>query len=181
MDDYISKPLRLEKLVAALKKVPPLVSTACLEFDSIDASGRITEPIDPQIRQASMEESIASTVQPGAADASNVLDIEALKLYFEPLGGIESDAFESVRDLFWTEAEELKATLLKAIAEKDPEKIEFAAHSLKSSSASLGAISLSSFCLELEQSGRAKIEIQPEKGEQLQVEIKKFKDALAEV
>ena len=57
--------------------------------------------------------------------------------------------------VFLDDALKLLADLREAADQGDPERLQRAAHTLKSSSASLGAMTLSALCKELEAMGRA--------------------------
>ncbi|MDA0266940.1 MAG: Hpt domain-containing protein [Cyanobacteria bacterium] len=177
MDYHTSTLLHPEKLFGTLKKVPASTFISPSDLNTMDKLELTIEPTDDS--GESPARVTDSTAQPVETSEGKVIDMDALTIYFEPLGGIGSEIFASIRDLFLAEAEELMATILKAIAEQDPEQVEFAAHSLKSSSASLGATSLPTLCMKLEQSGCAKAIIQPEKGAQLQAEMEKLKKALS--
>jgi HPt (histidine-containing phosphotransfer) domain-containing protein len=69
--------------------------------------------------------------------------------------GGEDDLFTELVALFVEDAERLVGELQAALAEGDAHRLERCAHTLKSSSASLGAVRLSAICFELEKRGRA--------------------------
>ena len=65
------------------------------------------------------------------------------------------DIFANIIGLYLDKSPELLQTMQTAIAERDAESLRDAAHTLKSSSANVGALILSALCKELEDMGRA--------------------------
>ena len=65
------------------------------------------------------------------------------------------DVLQRVANLYIKESAALLERLSQAVARGDAEEVRLAAHSLKSSSANLGALRLSAMCRDLEQKGRA--------------------------
>jgi len=123
MDDYISKPIRMERLVKVLGKCRPVVSDLNL--------GAAAAPKDG-----------------GNGKSSPVLDpgvIEGLR---------EIEALEEVVEMYLESAPELLQTIDAALKQADAAALKQAAHSLKSTSGTLGAFGLSELCLELEMIGR---------------------------
>ncbi len=106
------------------------------------------------------------------------LDGSVLASTLAALGGSESEAFSNVREIFITEASTLVDQLVKAIQIGDYEQIEFNAHSLKSSSASLGGVVLQNLCQALEKLGRQKETINPGLTDELKLAFSHFKAAL---
>jgi HPt (histidine-containing phosphotransfer) domain-containing protein len=83
--------------------------------------------------------------------------------------------------LFLEDTPKLLADLRGAVVQKDAEGLERVAHSLKSSSATLGAMTLSTLCRELEVMGRAgTLEGAVEKVAQVEAEYERVKAALEE-
>jgi CheY-like chemotaxis protein/HPt (histidine-containing phosphotransfer) domain-containing protein len=119
MDDYLSKPIRVNELVMAL------THSATIET----AGGeKVSESsvIDP----AAYEELVAST-------------------------GGDPDFIRELIDTYLSDAPELFAQMRGALTSGDAETFRRAAHSLKSNSASLGALVLSAQAKELEFMGKA--------------------------
>jgi HPt (histidine-containing phosphotransfer) domain-containing protein len=71
------------------------------------------------------------------------------------LGGEGSDLLEQIVRLYFDTTPALMVRLKSALAASDLEEIRSAAHSLKSSSANLGARNLAQMCAALEASARA--------------------------
>ncbi len=82
-------------------------------------------------------------------------------------------------DLFLEEIPDQLADMQQAIAEQNSKTLTLAAHTLKSNSATLGAMTLSAICQELETAGhKAQVEIADEKITQFETEYQKVKVAL---
>jgi PAS domain S-box-containing protein len=118
MDDYISKPVRVEDLVAALERCAPL-----------------------QTRGA-----VVATA-PGETAA---VDREVLARLQAELGGGDPAIVVELIDLFLHDTSSLLADMRQALSDDDPCAVRRAAHTLKASSASLGAAPLAARCHELE-------------------------------
>jgi CheY-like chemotaxis protein/HPt (histidine-containing phosphotransfer) domain-containing protein len=119
MDDYLSKPIRVSELVAALTRSAPIKPVG---GESVSESA----VIDP----AAFDELVAST-------------------------GGEAAFIRELIDTYLSDAPELFAQMRSALAAADAETFRRAAHSLKSNSASLGALTLSALAKELEMMGKA--------------------------
>jgi len=143
MDDYVTKPVRPEELAAALLRCPhqhsnvgaepkiesqqPILLTLPaqpIENKVIDTSGKIKE-LNQQIR-AALESLVGDDEE---------LSAELIQTYLEGSTALTTD-------------------LQAAVTENNPKKMEHAAHSLKSSSASLGATQLAELAKQLEKQGR---------------------------
>ena len=115
MDDYVSKPIRIDELVTALLRVPRSPLTV-----------------------------------PSQQDADELLD--ALR---ETIGSQADNLLPELSDLFQAEAPRLLHTMHQAISEADHQQLAAAAHTLKSSAASLGSRDLPNLCERLETLGRS--------------------------
>ena len=67
----------------------------------------------------------------------------------------EESILARILELYLDESNSLCEKINKGIAECNPELVEEAAHSLKSSSANVGAQQVSGLCMELENSGKS--------------------------
>lgn len=84
----------------------------------------------------------------------SVLDLDVLEALRE-LGGPEDPSLlDELIDLFLDDAPKQIEGVESALAGRDIEGVERAAHTLKSSSANLGALGLSELCFDLERLGR---------------------------
>ncbi len=116
MNDYVSKPIRIDELVTALLRVP---------------RSRLTS------HPANRTQTNSST---------------ALR---ETIGNQADNLLPELSDLFQAEAPRLLHTMHQAISEADHQQLAAAAHTLKSSSASLGSRDLPNLCERLETLGRS--------------------------
>ncbi len=133
MDDYISKPVQFEELVAALRRAP-------------SAGGAVvpagTAPNTP-----------AQHPHPGTHPGfeqqhTTPIDHHVLQHYGTTLG------VEQWIDIFLAQAPELLAELRKSIAHHDTEGLYHTAHSFKPNCEMVGALQLASLCETLEHVGR---------------------------
>ena len=153
MDDYISKPLRVEELIEALGKCTPSLGD----------------------RQ---EETIRDRPQ-AVNDSEAILDAKALQALRDMLGEDARQLLSEVIDSYLEEAPQLLAAMKAAIDSGDGAALRLAAHTLKSSSATIGATRFSSLCKELEALGkRGSTSASPAWEQQLQQEYENVKRAL---
>ena len=157
MDDYVSKPIRIEVLVEALSKGRPLhvgreaskqPGPSSLEPET----GTVDKPEKDGPQAMNLVE-MPGEVSTLAADMA-VLDPAALNNLLSLLGGEFSYLVELV-DSFLEDAPLLLAELNQYVANKDPEGIRRIAHSLKSNGVDLGAIAFSEMCKDLEMIGKS--------------------------
>ncbi|MGF1459726.1 MAG: response regulator [Leptolyngbyaceae cyanobacterium] len=169
MDDYVSKPINLEKLISVLEKVQPKMTHSM--------------PSSPSPSETPAEQSLSQSSPLNTSDEfviateAQVLDQAVLADYLDPLGGIHSEAMETLRSIFLTESESLVDKVQQAIATHDFQQLEIAAHSLKSSSAVFGAARVSQLCVALEKAGRDQSPISSTEGERLRHELSQFHTA----
>lgn len=123
MDDYISKPIRIEQVQEMLQKWSQGIETAVTEIE------RVTE-----------EE------KKSAIDPSIIAELQELN---------PSLPQKMVQRFLAEDAPMAIAQLKQAIQENNSSAMSKAAHSLKGSSALLGAQELSQLCLDLEKKGKA--------------------------
>lgn len=150
MDDYVSKPIRVEQLIAALKKCTPKNQKIEVEEDNPCA------PIDPP---------------------PPILDSKALDK-LKDIAGDES-FFKELIASFLSTSPQLIADMHHALEQGDAAKVKRAAHTLKSGSADFGAMKLSEFCKELEMLGKSgEIEGASQLIKQIETEYNRVKSAL---
>jgi CheY-like chemotaxis protein/HPt (histidine-containing phosphotransfer) domain-containing protein len=125
MDDYLSKPFTLEALRATLARW-----------------------LSPQAAAAS-----ASPERPEAPRLDS-LDRKALDILRSLRKGGTPDLLHKVLHLYLTNAPQLLDTMRVAVAHSDALALQQAAHSLKSSSANVGALQLAAFSKEMEALGK---------------------------
>lgn len=131
MDDYISKPIRVEALVQALSQCQP----------STNQSLTIQEQ-----RDDSIGDPLQSSNKP-------LVDPKALQL-LQSMIGDDAGALAELIDCYLTEVPKLLQVMSEAISQDDVMTLTRAAHTLKSSSALTGIVTLTELCEELEAIGR---------------------------
>jgi PAS domain S-box-containing protein len=159
MDDYLSKPIRVEELIRALGQCRPLP-------DSGQEKPRAAQSGDG-----------------GAGDSTTaaLLDAVALERLREMVGGDAQILIELI-DTFLEDGPHLLADMRQAVEREDVAGLRLAAHGLKSNSADFGATVLSELCRELEMMGKAGVlEGAFERLEQAEVEHERVRAALVEV
>lgn len=134
MDDYISKPVHIEELVAALERV----SSSQLPEKGTEFQEPSSDPREER-----------DTSQPSPIDQS-VLD------GFLAIMGQGDAAFELV-ELFFEDAPSMLEMMEHALRESNAREVSRAAHSLKTTSAQLGAMELSKISAEIETLARKKM------------------------
>jgi PAS domain S-box-containing protein len=125
MDDYISKPFTLQTLRASLERWLP----AGVEGAALPAAEEGTGAVGP-------------------VDAKALENIRALQAPGGP------NLLSRVIGLYLSGSPKLLEDLREAAVRRDADALRNASHTLKSSSANLGALSLSSLCKELETNAR---------------------------
>ena len=129
MNDYVSKPIRVEALIAALENSTP---------SSPDAPA---------------EEVELAAGEPGAASADDdVLDQDALNMLLEVVGG-EKELLVELIDSFLEEAPPLLSRMSDALENGDSAGLRLTAHTLKSSGHDFGATEFARLCAQLEDLG----------------------------
>ena len=140
MDDYLSKPFTQKQLARALARWLPL--------DRTRLAGPAPGP------DGGTDNGQRGGGKPARA-AAGVLDEKALARIRAMQREGAPSVLLRVIDIFLEAAPKLLAQMRAAVAGNDPLQLCRAAHSLKSSSANLGATSLSALCRELEAMGQA--------------------------
>ncbi|MGO9876847.1 MAG: response regulator [Acidimicrobiia bacterium] len=125
MDDYITKPIRIETIDETLSRW-------------ITAIARPNEQPDIETARA----------------ADTVIDAERFTVLRELDAG-DGELLSMLVNEYLNDGTQLLATLREALAEGDPHILERTAHTLKGSSANLGAVRLAEICGRLEALGRA--------------------------
>jgi HPt (histidine-containing phosphotransfer) domain-containing protein len=123
MDDYISKPIQVKELQAALERW-----------------GQPVQPIDPAAAERPVEAAVI--------DWAKLDELRALQAEGEP------DFAQEMVALFLENAPQLITAIRQSIDDLAPPELQRSAHTLKGSSASLGAVRLAELCAELEKLGR---------------------------
>ena len=135
MDDYLSKPFTQEKLRKVLRRWA-------------------TSP-RPQPVAANVPSPTNNVVPPSPSSPFPVLEETALAQLRRLQRPGQPSIVHKCISMYLTEAPILMSALCKAITNNDNHALREAAHSLKSSSAQVGACRFSELCKDLEQMGRA--------------------------
>jgi HPt (histidine-containing phosphotransfer) domain-containing protein len=147
MDDYVAKPIRVEELVTALERTPRR-STGAAHSGSV--MGMAERPTAPSDRAASGTPA-ASPETGGPGQRESTSDDAIDRATFDGLIRAMGGAFVAeLIDTFVEDARELTAQLPAALARRDVDAFRRAAHSLKSTSESLGAGGLAALARDLE-------------------------------
>lgn len=139
MDDLLDKPFTIEQLQATIFRW-----TGFHSEDSIEEHGK-TNISNPH--------SFSSVPTGNSTDCLNIMALETIsKLEFG-----SNKFLKKIVTIYLKDSPILISEINKGIQDKNPEKIFQAAHSLKSTSASVGATTLSSLCEKLESSARIQL------------------------
>jgi CheY-like chemotaxis protein/HPt (histidine-containing phosphotransfer) domain-containing protein len=173
MDDYVGKPIRVDELQAALERCGPWLReragwAAAAELAPDGAAPALAEPAEPDgVAPAALAEPIDRSVLEG---------LRELQVPGEP------DLVAEFIRLFKDETPPLLAALQAGVGQGQADQVKKAAHTLKSSSANLGAHQMAALCAELEQRGRSgALEGTPALLAQLEQELERVSQALAMV
>ena len=164
MDDYLSKPIRIDDLVQALSKCQPKVGS---RGEGEQGSRGAGEPggrgdgIPPH------------PIVPSAIDA------KVLQSFRNMVGENADEILAEMIDCYLEDAPKQLGAIATAVSRANPTLLRQAAHTLKSSSATLGATTLSNFCKDLELAARnGNTEGGLDKVPQLEAEFERVKAAL---
>jgi CheY-like chemotaxis protein len=146
MDDYVSKPIRIEELVGALSKSRPLDLEADPEEDGTQAGPVEAEPVEAEPVEGEAKD---TSLPAGPVTEATTMDPEALNNLLSVLGG-EFDYLAELIDSFLEEAPKLLAELEQFVEDGDAAGVRRVAHSLKSNGADFGATTFSELCKQLE-------------------------------
>ena len=144
MDDYLAKPLEMDKLIKTLAKWMPASAATDVEAEA-EAETETEAPKGEQAPPAAGETQVEEKAGDGPIDPS------ALKNVF----GDDDETFKEILLDFVDPATSNVAEIEAAFAEKSPQGVAAAAHKLKSSSRAVGANELADLCLEMEMAGKA--------------------------
>jgi signal transduction histidine kinase/DNA-binding response OmpR family regulator/HPt (histidine-containing phosphotransfer) domain-containing protein len=130
MNDYVSKPVQIKELVAAL----------------IRAGEKVEQPSSPFAPPKS------NFAKP-KIEKLPVLDKAIVEELRQFQSEAEPDLLQSMFDLFQAETPSIMATIKTAIGQNQAETLSKAAHKLKGSCYSFGAMEMGAVCLQLERMG----------------------------
>jgi signal transduction histidine kinase/DNA-binding response OmpR family regulator len=131
MDDYLCKPFTIRKLGEMVAK--------WISAESKDSGGPVEAQAEPAVPAKDTNSTIDKTVIDGIRELEGVGN---------------QDFLERIIDLYLSGATRLVEGVLSAAEKGDSESLLRAAHTLKSSSANVGAIGLSDLCRKIEEKAR---------------------------
>jgi CheY-like chemotaxis protein len=195
MDDYLSKPFMQDQLKALLRRWMPsslaetTVNGVNHTLQTAPNAGEVRRLMLPDESGAPLpsHENVStrrSNAGPGDYSAGSYVEVPT----------IDPRAWESIRSLqrpghpdmlckvigkYLTSSQQLMETMRMAVPRHDAAALHRTAHSLKSSSATLGALRLAALCKEAESMGRTNtLEGMPSLWEQLEAEYTVVQEAL---
>ncbi|MEM7030846.1 MAG: response regulator [Chloroflexota bacterium] len=141
MDDYLSKPVRSAQLASALQQA---------EIRQTEKKKSIQPPPQSSIEVNKYQSQNSHSFIDDADSTATAFDPSKLE-EFRMLMGPDGDQIVSeLIDLFLEDTPTMLEAMVDSIEQSDADQIKHLAHSLKSSSASIGAIHLSNLCEMLE-------------------------------
>lgn len=145
MDDYISKPIRADALAQALLRCQAQPSSVSWEAEKAEVGlpDATTSGLAQLIAVPDSEDWVAP-------ELNSVLEAKALQSLRDMLGDAASAVIATVIESYLQDAPKLVEEIQTAIAQADCVLLKQAAHTLKSSSATLGAATLAQLCQDLE-------------------------------
>jgi len=155
MDDYISKPIRSPELLQALQRVVPkkfkmqnskFKNTMKVSYDNQNIGQQ------QHFQSPAMEQKSSQNPKPKIGTAIDRRVLDALR----KLGGSRAKViFARLIQEYLEDTPERLQAVRDAIVTADADALRQAAHSIRSSSANLGAATFSSYCKDLENLGRS--------------------------
>ncbi|MDY7020082.1 MAG: response regulator, partial [Cyanobacteriota bacterium] len=148
MDDYITKPVRREELAQALAKCHPLYPLTSDQLYTLENPSSNSEVSSPEMTQTSPENPLSEF------PSLDIQVLENLREYDD-----EDEPFvDLLIETYLNEAPQHLDGIRVAVQAQDAKGMKESAHTLKSSSAQLGAMRFSQLCKEIEYMGRAAME-----------------------
>ena len=141
MDDYLSKPITPDVLYATIRRWLP-GSTARTEPEPADIPLQVTAPV-------------SQAVEPLASEEEPIINPAVFGNFQKLQEPGAPDIIAQLIDLYLNELPARLTAVQQAIERGDAARLAQAAHSLKGSSASIGAQRAARACLELEKLGKA--------------------------
>jgi PAS domain S-box-containing protein len=141
MNSYISKPIQVEELIAALEQTPV----------------RRQAPVVAEPASVSAPNGHEQALAPRAVDnpaSYNVVNPTVLARFREMMGEEGETMVRNLTELFLNNSQILLDQLRADLAAGDTETVRRTAHTLRSPAAQMGAIHLAALCQSLEEKGR---------------------------
>ena len=166
MQDFITKPIRIEELERALDRI-----IALKEQNANGARDRDREDTPTELTLPSTKDKSAQTEQ-------SVLDLDVINSLRQLAGAKARELLTKIANQYFEDSPERIKAIALALETKDTEALRKAAHGFRSSSANLGAVIIADRCKELENMARAGEMPEPEILTELEAEYAKAKIAL---
>lgn len=131
MDDYITKPIRFESLLEVLSRCPAKLEQPLVEETPISRAS------DPQVKEV-------------AVCNSETIDRQGLANLCRSMGGDPKETLTLLITIYLADTPKLLHAMQSALEQNDVKALNYAAHSLKSMSATLGARCLAQLCQQVE-------------------------------
>lgn len=147
MDDYISKPVSIQRLGEVLAAVERAVRPSGEEVLETEVTEMRNIPVlvsvEPQPESSGDDEDLPSPLDQTI--------LEGLR----ELGEGEQDFLSELIDIYLEDSTKLVERIEAGIQQGNADQVREAAHTLKGSSGNLGAVAFSKVCLEMEMAGRS--------------------------
>ncbi len=169
MNDYVTKPIRIEQVVTSLKQSWRSLRGETIE-DVEDSASIVLQGIPDSVEpEPKSDEKINNSV----------LDPSAIAR-LEQLAGDDQAFLIEFIDTFLKGVPKMLGEMKQSLDDGNAEGLRRAAHTFKSNTAALGAARLSELCKELEHFGKSgELDDAPDKVAQVQQELEPVKSALA--
>jgi CheY-like chemotaxis protein len=148
MDDYVTKPIRVEELISALGKSRARAPMPGAAEPSQTGAAR------PEEAPIASSAALPPTEPPASAPAAPPLDAAWLARLRRTVGDDPAVLAELI-DTFLSDAPRLLVDLRRSLEQGDAAGVRLAAHSLKSNGAEFGAAAFADLCKQLESAAKA--------------------------
>ncbi len=166
MDDYVSKPIRIEELIRALSQSQPIDNRVTGQPAAVqnpnsgeaaiaaDKSLTIPEIQPEQAANASSHERSEGESKPGL-EVDRAVDPKVLIEFQDTMGEDGPELLKTLVNLYLKDSPNLIGDMRKSIVRRDATILDRSAHTLKGNSYQMGASPLAALCFELEKIGKA--------------------------
>jgi HPt (histidine-containing phosphotransfer) domain-containing protein len=182
MEGYVAKPVIVDDLAEALWRCSPIVATTenGASGNGASAAGSNGKGAPSLGGDVGADRPVPNgLVANGDGPDGPALDRSVMKGFAEELGDGAEDIVRELIGVYLEDAPGLLRELRQALDVNDASILDRAAHTLKSSSATLGAKGLAALCLELERSARSgDTSIASDQVERIDAELQRVSDEL---
>ena len=189
MEDFLTKPVRLEDLERALQKAiasrehhdatPPKIPVTNRDFTLEEREQKAEDRKSETTSEAVISNNYQDVDSSTSESVLKVLDLTVLDSLRQLAGAKAPQMLTKIINQYLEDAPGKVLAIAEAFKARDTEALRKASHSLRSSSANLGAVSLADYCKNLENMARAgEIPENPETITELETEYEQAKIAL---